>query len=216
MLRFHARDNTKPTIDDARVRIAQFNKENEQVEWLLTELFTKYPNNTNFNEVFLKTTVLNLLYTTNILAVNTVAQHIVGLSSLDTLLADGSPEAVRLIANVSINGKKFCFYSFATKYCSWHNQSGYPIFDRNVCACLRFYQKQDQFVKKFALDDLWYYRVFSDVLTKFRMRYGLEELNFKELDKFLYQHGAELLSQSGQNVESEIAAISNEPMPNEM
>ena len=187
-----------PTVNDVKERIAQFNVENEEVEWLLTELFAKYPKNTDFNEVLLKTKLLNSLYSTNILAVGAVARHIVELPDLDALLAAGSPNAVNLIAKVSIQGKGFWFLSFAPKYCSWHNPSAYPIFDKNVYACLRFYRKQDRFAN-FALKDLWDYPILLKAVTEFRAFYGLEQFNFKELDKFLYQHGEELSSPSGKN-----------------
>jgi hypothetical protein len=191
-------DGAMPTVNDVKERIAQFNVENEEVEWLLTELFAKYPKNTDFNEVLLKTKLLNSLYSTNILAVGAVARHIVELPDLDALLAAGSPNAVNLIAKVSIQGKGFWFFSFATKYCSWHNPSAYPIFDKNVYACLRFYRKQDRFAN-FALKDLWDYPILLKAVTEFRAFYGLEQFNFKELDKFLYQHGEELSSPSGKN-----------------
>lgn len=184
-----------PTITDVEQKIAQFNSENGPVEWLLTELFSKYPRNSDSDEVLLKTKVLNSLYNTNILAVGTVARHIVELPDLDALLATGSPEAVNLIAKVSIRGKGFWFLSFATKYCSWQNPSAYPIFDKNVYACLRFYREQDAFAK-FALKDLWEYPVLFEAVTAFRRFYGLEQFNFKDLDKFLYQHGEELSSLS--------------------
>jgi hypothetical protein len=185
-----------PTVNDVREKIAEFNRENEQVEWLLTELFAKYHKNTDYDAVLVKTKVLNLLYNTAILAIGAVARPIVALSGLDTLLAAESPDAVGLIANVSIQEKKYWFFSFATKYCSWHNPTAYPIFDKNVYACLRFYRKQDRFAK-FALKDLWDYSAFLGVVTEFRRFYGLEQFNFKELDKFLYQHGSSLPPLSG-------------------
>jgi len=190
-----------PTIDDVNKAIKTFDKDNGPVEWLLTQLFRQFPYNTDLSQVLLKTKVMNLLYSTRIGDVNTVAGHIVGLGGIDALLSAGSPDAVGLIANVQIKYRKFCFYSFASKYCSWHNPTAYPIYDKHVDTCLWFYKKQRLYKKQdpfatFLRQDLWTYSTFLKVLTAFRSSYGLDSFGFKQLDKFLFYQGAQLLSQS--------------------
>jgi hypothetical protein len=69
-----------------------------------------------------------------------LANHIVELG-IDPLLDKGSLEVVERIAQ---SGTKR-YYSFATKYCSWHRPNVYPMWDRNVDECLWAYQKQDAF-----------------------------------------------------------------------
>ena len=184
------------SITDVNKRIEQFDKENGPIEWLLTQLFRQFRSNTDLSEVLLKTKVLNLLYSTRIGDVNTVASHIVGLGGIDALLSAGSPDAVGLIANVQIKHRNFCFYSFATKYCSWHNPAAYPIYDKHVDTCLWFYKKQDPSAT-FLHQELWNYSIFLKVVSAFRNSYGLDSFTFKQLDKFLFYHGEELLSQSG-------------------
>ena len=81
------------------------------------------------------------------------------------------------IATVTINGKKKYFYSFASKYCSHHNQVEFPIYDSYVDIVLRYFRKADKFYK------------FKNILLKFKEYYGLQEFSLKELDKYLWQFG---------------------------
>jgi hypothetical protein len=129
----------------------------------------------------------NSLYATQIYALAAVARHIAGLR-IDSQLATGSLDAVDLIANVDISGKQRRNFSFATKYCSWHNPVSYPIYDTQVDASLWAYQRQDLFAP-FARQDLRNYATFFTVVTAFRTFYGLDELSFKQLDKFLWLSG---------------------------
>jgi len=59
-----------PTADRVRADCEQFDKESRACEWVLTQLFQKFPENTDFEEVFVKTRVLNTLYSTQIRAVH--------------------------------------------------------------------------------------------------------------------------------------------------
>ncbi len=181
-----------PTNDDVNKAVQKFDEENGPTEWLLTQLFQKYPLNTDASEVLVKTKVLNVLYNAGVLAVDTVASHITTLVGLDSCIASGSPDAVYRIANVQIKQRKFCFPSFASKYCSWHNPSAYPIFDKNVRTCLQFHNKQKRFAT-FTLDELWEYPTFLKVVIAFHSSYGLDNsFKFKQLDKWLWYCGAEL------------------------
>jgi len=105
--------------------------------------------------VLLKVLVLNKLYGAMIrdIDVETVAKHIAGLASdrlLDQLLGQGSLDAVFLITDCP-NVKQYL--SFASKFCSWHNPTAYPISDKSVRACLWSYGKQYHFAK-FRSEDL--------------------------------------------------------------
>ncbi|MGA2905827.1 MAG: hypothetical protein ABSD98_18535, partial [Candidatus Korobacteraceae bacterium] len=183
---------SRPTVDDVNKAEKKFDDENGSIEWLLTQLFEKFPDNTGPNEVLLKTKVLNLLYETRILAVNAVAQHITSLVNIDSCLTAGSPDAVDLIVSVKLGDKVRNNFSFATKYCNWHNPAAYAIYDGNVDACLWCYKKQDSFTT-FARQDLRYsgYPVFLRIVTAFRDFYGLNSFSFKQLDKFLWEKGPE-------------------------
>lgn len=199
-----------PTIDEVKKAIDRFDREGEPYEWLLGQLFQKYPRNTNADHVFLKTIVLNKVYNAGLRAEYPVAKHIESLSGLDSLIENGLDDAVRLIADVKIGEKKLCFIAFASKYCSWHNLAAYPIFDTNVRECLRFHKRKDGFAE-FTLDSLWTYPTFRDVVNKFRSHYGLESFDYKQLDKYMYLFGGSLLAAKAAAKSSKRQAIAGPP-----
>jgi hypothetical protein len=118
-----------------------------------------------------------------------LARHIAGLG-IDPLLAEGSDTAVDLI--IRCDDLKRQYFSFASKYCSWHNPAAYPIYDNNVEACLWYYSKQDGF-SKYAREG-YRYPDFVRIVTDFQRFYGLTSFTFKQLDKFLWSQGGELLA----------------------
>jgi len=97
-----------PTADDVIKAEKKFDEENGPIEWVLTQLFQKFPKNIDFGEVVVKTKVLNILYSTQIRAVNKVAKHICSLE-IDTELKAGKVEIVDQIANVQLEDKTIHF-----------------------------------------------------------------------------------------------------------
>jgi len=146
-----------------------------------------FPDNTAVENVLLKVVVLNSLYGTGILAVTRVAEHIRELE-IDPLIQAGQPEAVELIGRVRIGDKMRYNYSFATKYCSWHNRSAYSIYDRFVEQVLWDYRRQDRF-SEFHRQDLLDYERFRQVVIDFRQHYRLTAFDLKDIDKFLWLAG---------------------------
>lgn len=126
-----------PTVKLVRAAVAQFDSDPSTglVDRALAELIHQFPGNTDPAQVLLKVAALNSLYATQIYAVVSVARHIAGLD-IDAHLNTGSPDAVDLIATVDISGKQRRNFSFATKYCNWHNPVSYPIYDTQVDASL--------------------------------------------------------------------------------
>lgn len=183
-----------PTADDVIRAEKKFDQENGPVEWVLTELFKKFPENTDFGEVVVKTKVLNALYNIHVLAVNVVARHICSLA-IDPDLKAGKAEIVDRIAKVQLqSGKIHNYFSFASKYCNWHNPAAYPIYDGNVEACLWYYKKQDGFAT-FSRSGYGYVE-FVRRVNAFRDFYGLSSFTYKQLDKFLWSLGDTLLSRA--------------------
>ena len=179
-----------PNQSLVRAACKRFDEENAVVEQALAELFRQYPTNDNEAHVLLKVVALNRLYSTNILAVHDVARHIYQhAQEVDDALRVGSPEVVDLIANVTISatGKRRKCWVFATKYCNWHHPESYPIWDSRVCRYLRSL-KGSPFTRP---DDWTGYREFVDLMNQFRDFYNLGSFTFKNIDKFLYQYGAE-------------------------
>ena len=181
----------RPTVELVEAECKAFDLENWLAEEALGQLRAQFPLNTDIHHVLLKVLVLNKLYGTMIrdIEVETVARHIVGLG-IDTLLAQGSLQAVTLITDCP-NVRQYL--SFASKFCSWHNPTAYPIYDGNVRECLSSYQKQDSFAQFRNKEDLYYYQKLFDAVLAFSSHYGLNSLTFKQLDKFMYRVGGQIL-----------------------
>lgn len=159
-------------------------------EEAINELFQgHYNSNKSLKNIIIKCSVLNDFYSTNIFKVYPVARHILELD-IDDRLKNGDISLVNEIANNKISGKEKNFYSFASKYCSHHNQEEYPIYDYYVDQMLRHFRNVDVFFD-FDNDDLKNYEKFKNILLKFREFYKLEKFSLKDLDRYLWQAGKE-------------------------
>lgn len=156
----------------------------------ISQLVKQFPKNSDLNHVLLKVTVINDLYRTNIFATFRMAHHIHSLN-IDPHLATGSTDVVDKIAAVSFSGKKRTVFSFASKYCSWHDQQNYPLYDGFVEKLLLAYRAKDKFVT-FKNSDLRRYASYKRIVEGFRDYYTLGKFSFKELDKFLWLYGKSL------------------------
>lgn len=124
-----------------------------------------------------------------------MARHILGLK-IDDSLRSKSCELVDRIANATFSGKSRHVFSFASKYCSWHDRESYPIYDSYVSKVLIAYQQIDRFAPSFPRSDLRFYRRYKEVVTDFRKYYELMDFSFDELDKFLWLYGKEMFPPS--------------------
>jgi hypothetical protein len=178
-----------PNAERVRAACEKFDHENESIELALQELFQQYPGNSDLRHVLLKVVAVNSLYHTNIFALDTVARHIhANHKEIDAALAAGSHEIVDKIARVTIQGKKYNFFSFATKYCNWHQPEKYCIYDSRVDQYLWNLHMQNSFAA-FLHPNLWDYPKFHSIVIAFRDFHGLHAFTLKELDKFLYLQG---------------------------
>ena len=75
-----------------------------------------------------------------------VAKKIYDLK-IDKRLKNGDPSLVNDIAHVTISGKEKVFYSFASKYCSHHNNIEFPIYDYFVDRMLMNFKNKSWTVK---------------------------------------------------------------------
>ena len=155
----------------------------------LRKLFTKtYPHNNTLDDVLIKVCALNDFYSTNIFSPFTVAKHIIDLK-IDEKLSKEDLTIVNKIALVKMNGGKIKnFYSFATKYCSHHKPTVYPIYDSYVDKMLLLLKKQDKF-SDFSNQDLRSYPLYKKILMDFRKFYKLDSFDLKQIDKYLWQAG---------------------------
>lgn len=146
-----------------------------------------YPENKDIDDILIKASSLNDFYSTNIFSIFPVAKHILNLN-IDERLKSGDLSLVNDIANVKISGVEKHFYSFATKYCSHHNNVDFPIYDSYVEKILIYFRKKDKFYD-FKNEDLKNYEIFKVVLIEFKKYYNIEEYNLKDIDRYLWQLG---------------------------
>ena len=158
-------------------------------ETAVNRVFRDYSPNNVLENILIKCSVLNDFYSTNIFKIYPVAKHILELN-IDKRLKNGDATLVDEIAINNISGKTKFFYSFASKYCSHHNQLDFPIYDSYVHKVLKYFRDIDKF-SDFSETDLKNYPKFKQVLIDFRNFYHLNEYNLKDLDKFLWQFGKE-------------------------
>lgn len=120
-------------ITDFNIVLDQFHKSQDLKIYRLQEDMLQYvikqnPSQNSIAAVELKVKLLNSFYSTNIMAVQQMANHIFNIPNIDNRLLNGDKALVEDIAR--LNGRNF--YSFATKYCALHQPTLFPIFDSIV------------------------------------------------------------------------------------
>lgn len=163
-------------------------------ETAVNRVFRDYSSNSELENILIKCSVLNDFYSTNIFKIYPVAKHVLALN-IDERLKNGDPTLVNEIAKNDIGGKEKNFYSFASKYCSHHNQLEFPIYDSYVHKVLKYFRNVDKFFN-FDEADLKDYPKFKNILIEFRSFYKLDKYNLKELDKFLWQFGKDYFAKN--------------------
>lgn len=164
-------------------------------ECTLNRLFHRLcPANTAIEDILLKASALNDFYGTNIYSIFPVAKHILDLG-IDERLASGDLSLVDDLKTVVIGGKTRHLYSFASKYCSHHNEADFPIYDSYVDAVLRHFRAIDRF-ECFTNDDLKIYPRFKAILAAFQSYYDLNQFSLKEIDQYIWQLGKDYLPKS--------------------
>ncbi len=151
--------------------------------------FNLCPENKDMSDILIKCSSLNDFYSTNIFKVHNVAKHFLN-QKIDERLAVGDLNLVMDLANIEINGKRFFFYSFATKYCSHHRPDIYPIYDSYVNKLLKYFRNRDGFMA-FKESNLKEYCSYYNIIQSFKSFYGLQEFSVKQIDKYLWQLGKE-------------------------
>ena len=177
-----------PSKDEVKKYLQKWDSLDNYVlqESSLDKLFLKtYPNNTDINDILIKASSLNDFYSTNIFSIFSVAKHILELN-IDERLKAGDETLVNDIAKIIINNKNKNFYSFASKYCSHHYPTEYPIYDNYVEKVLLYFKKRDKF-DDFTKEDLKNYKTFKKILITFKNFYKIDEYDLKEIDKYILQ-----------------------------
>ena len=177
------------TIDD---EVAAFGDDDKTAlaESTITDLIATYPDNGKVEQILIKVIAINTLYHARVLDMDLqpLANHMLKLD-LDAMLKAGDPKAVDLIWKSEGTRRKY--FSFATKFCSWHNQEAYAMYDRYMWQTLVAYKaKKQQFT--FKTSECSDYAGFLRVVKRFQKAYRLEGYSLKQIDKFLWRIGAQL------------------------
>lgn len=182
----------EPNLETVLAEGKLFDEEDSLTEEALRQLREVFPYNTDPAQVLIKIIALNTLYSARLRDKDQedLARHIVRLN-LDLVMKEGAQDAVRQIWDSPCSRQ---YYSFATKFCSWHNPDTHPIFDRNVVEALWAYRMRDDFAT-FTKSDLYDHEKLIATENAFRAKYGLERLSFRALDKFLWRVGDGILKQ---------------------
>jgi len=183
-------DVPDPSIDQVEFYLEKwdglenYHLQEDALNKLFFELCSK---NTDVIDILLKASTLNDFYSTNIFSIYPVAKHICALD-IDSRLKAGDVTLVRDIQYVTIGDIERNFYSFASKYCSHHNPLDYPIYDSYVDEVLRYFRNRDSF-SDFQDGDLKDYIKFKGILIDFRVFYGLDKYNLKQIDQYVWLLG---------------------------
>ncbi len=224
---------TAPSADEVRKACAKSNPDIPDMndpDPALFKLFTQYPENTNPSQVLLKVVTLNSLYSL-LIRVNSqysptdpkyaptvydVARHIVEIK-IDEVLSRADEALVARIANVKVAGRNHYYYSFATKYCSFHRPESYPIFDSRVTEYLWQFRNQGG-LPRFQQQVLWKYPEFKRIIDRLKEQYSLQGFSYKQIDAFLYLEGGKLLTAkeaAKEKKKQSAAAAESQPMLSE-
>jgi len=84
-------------------------------------------------------------------------------------------------------------YAFATRYCNGHNEHTFPIYDRSIDLLLKHYVADTGPVN--FQPDFRNYQQFAETLSYFVSDTGIHDLNFQEIDKFLWIYGDKILQE---------------------
>lgn len=157
---------------------------------VLQRSFKSIPNNDNAIDVLTKVALLNSLFNTKIYAIQDLADHIVA-QSIDSKFVIGCFAVVEDIAGFKVGDTERRCYSFATKYCALHQPDIYPMFDSMVRRALVAYRQESGF-SEFTADRLRTYSRFVAVLEEFKAAYGVRNVPWTALDKYLWKIGRHL------------------------
>lgn len=194
--------------------LAEFEKRENIKERALRKTFDQWPNNTDKAEVLAKITLLNVFYSTflnnyasnktNKIDIEGMASVIVGIGDFDKLVHSANKtDQIRLVNIIRHCGKatkeESSFndaYSFATKYCNWHNPKAFPIADRYskgmvyylACFMEGAGRKPEDLTQASLLD----YGAFCDwhsAVSHFICERCETEFSLKEIDEFFWIFG---------------------------
>lgn len=149
-------------------------------EYALRFLFEKYPQNNDLQTILLKVSVLNDFYSTRVRDTHAVAKVIYEMD-IDKKLKIGDVKLVKeIIKKTSESKDNRDEYSFASKYCSFHNSDCFPIFDSRNEIVLTYYKDKIN-TDNFNIED---YQQYIKIFDAYKSAFHLQNFSYKEIDRF--------------------------------
>lgn len=158
------------------------------------EYFKNHPENTDVTEVVLKVSAVQHPEIDHVVkSRSVVAKHIVALQ-IDGRLQEADAQLVNDIAHLDYENRQYYLYPFASRYCNYHRPADYPIYDSTIEKILKIYYEhvQEEKISDEALKD---YSSFKQYMLDFRSALNMEQYNFKEIDKFVWIYGDDILEE---------------------
>ena len=172
---------------------------NLRVDGVIRRVFQEKRANRNPEDVLHKVALLNSLYRTGVIDFDRMADHILTLD-LDSLLLSGSADAVERVRKghgIRKGGKtEIDFYSFATKYCHWHEPKKYVIYDSWVDECVPWLCCELELGKGLRGGALKKYEVLVDRVDAIREALDMPWDDYKRIDQAFWQGGKALWEQA--------------------
>lgn len=185
---------TNDTIEDAAVLVQNtdnYGPENE----LITRCFRKFPENTDPDLVAMKVGLIDITNSTHLsqhksrISMVELAEVITSIPNIDVRIERGDPEVVNEIARS--NGK-INLFSFASKYCCYHNRNlygrdDYSILDTVLKDYLPRYFDDVTKNKIQKWQDGYQYKEYNDYITRKLDELGITVENRKrKFDHFIW------------------------------
>lgn len=173
--------------------IESFNYGKENI--ILHEILNKYPKNDDLNTIAMKIAIIDITNSTHLaqykskISLYDLAKVILKIEDFDERVKNGDPEIVNIIAR---NTGKVNLFSFATKYCTYHNNEiygndDYSIFDGVVRKTLPIYQKGLTQNKIDSWRQNYDYKTFNDCIGKILDEYNIHIPNRRrKFDHFMW------------------------------
>ncbi len=196
----------KPDTELVKNYVTKFDTDNDRSDYYKDEtiknLFAAMPNNTVLEEVLAKVTLLNSFYSTQIKNKDliNVAKDIIDLK-IDSKI-QGETVDVDVVNQIAYTHKDYpnSLYSFASKYCSFHNPEKFPIADSYSKGMLYYMNNCDNdnlhfFPHKFSQKDLNNYLNYIKVYNEFIKHFKLGKMTYKEIDKYLWKYAKDRMGE---------------------
>lgn len=166
-------------------------------EELLNNTFDKLKEeNVQLKDVQSAVILLDSIYHTQLsrlAAIFAISENIYNMIKKENLIEEiMNPEKPEnIVSKIASAGEKNNNYSFATKFCNRLNPKSFPIYDQYVDELLwKYYKAEDNcFNEKFYRKDLKKYSDFFKTYKTFKECFCLDELNYKQIDEFMWTYG---------------------------